>query len=179
MSYSPAFFGPPLWKIIHAFAASATTQDKRNEYKKFIETLTLLIPCDTCRIHYIENLKEHSIEPFMASNIQLFYWSWKLHDTVNKQTNKPAEQCWSYDQAKLHYFGKPKSMENNKGAFETQSRSVKVQSSNKTSVTQQKRECTDSCDVPNIVNVKKLSEKQTPEIKIIKKKTFSVKNAGR
>jgi len=65
-----------------------------------------MIPCEKCRLHFIENIKNHPVEPYAKSNISLFYHSWKLHDIVNQQLNKPSKQRLTYEQAFELYFGK-------------------------------------------------------------------------
>ena len=57
MSFNPDFFGPSLWRTMHIMAASATTKRKRYLYIRWLHDLEENLPCENCRIHYIDNLK--------------------------------------------------------------------------------------------------------------------------
>jgi len=113
MSYNPHFFGPSLWRTMHVVAASATTKRKRQLYVNWINSLKETIPCDKCRLHFIENIKNLPVEPHSNNNISLFYHSWKLHDTVNEQTHKAKHLRLSYEEAFEMYFGKPQALAEN------------------------------------------------------------------
>jgi len=89
-------------------SASAVTKRKRDLYIQWLYDLEETIPCEHCRIHYIDNLKNLPVEPYMDNNISLFYHSWKMHDIVNEQTNKAKHLRLSYEEAFEIYFGKPK-----------------------------------------------------------------------
>lgn len=113
MSYNPHFFGPAIWKTMHVMAASATNPRKRELYILWLNSLTETLPCDKCRLHFIENLKNDPVEPYSKNNISLFYHSWKFHDTVNQQTFKAESKRLNYDEAFEMYFGKPKALADN------------------------------------------------------------------
>jgi hypothetical protein len=107
MSHDPKVFGPVLWGSIHFFSSAATTEDKRRLYVEYINNLTITLPCEKCRKHFIQNIADFPVEPYANTNVGLFYHSWKLHDTVNNQLKKPKEQCLTFEQAFEVYFGKP------------------------------------------------------------------------
>lgn len=113
MSYDPYFFGPPTWMHMHIMAASATTKRKIELYVQWLNGLTETLPCEKCRLHFIENLKLLPVEPYANNNVSLFFHSWKLHDTVNKQTHKAKHLQMSYEDAFEKFFGKPKPMSTN------------------------------------------------------------------
>lgn len=108
MSYDPYVFGPPTWMHMHIMAASATTTRKIELYVQWLNSLTETLPCEKCRLHFIENLKVLPVEPYANNNVSLFYHSWKLHDTVNKQTHKAKHLQMTYEAAFEKFFGKPK-----------------------------------------------------------------------
>jgi len=106
MSFSPGVFGPIYWQYAHLTSATATTKEKRKLYVEWLNNLATTLPCEKCRLHFIENIKNHPVEPYAKSNVSLFYHSWKLHDIVNQQLNKPMKQRLTYEQAFEIYFGK-------------------------------------------------------------------------
>jgi len=110
MSYDPHVFGPPTWIHMHIMAATATSDRKRELYVQWLNGLTETLPCEKCRLHLIENMKAMPVEPYANNNVSLFFHSWKLHDTVNKQTYKAKNLQMTYDEAFEKYFGKPKPM---------------------------------------------------------------------
>ncbi|MBA3756598.1 MAG: ERV1/ALR-related protein [Nitrosomonas sp.] len=113
MAFNPIQDGPTLWRTIHLMAANATTARKRELYVNWLNSLKEVFPCEKCRLHLIKNLEEPTadgsvgpgpVEPYSKSNVSLFRHSWKLHDTVNQQLNKPMEQRLTFEQAFEIYF---------------------------------------------------------------------------
>lgn len=96
------FWGPKLWETIHIFAITYTPA-KSVEFKQFINNLTVLLPCDECRLHLKSNLKKIPVDDYLTNNHQLFLWTYLLHDLVNQQLNK---QSPPFEQIKLHYIKK-------------------------------------------------------------------------
>jgi hypothetical protein len=85
----PNDFGPPMWESYHIMAAGAKTDIKRLAFKKYAtELLQILLPCDTCSNHYIRILKKHPIEQYMDSHERLLFWSYLIHEEVNKDLGK-------------------------------------------------------------------------------------------
>lgn len=94
------FWGPAVWKTIHCLAA-AYTPDQKNSYRAFIMSLTQTLPCEVCRQHLVENLKQLKIDDYLTDNHSLFLWSYFLHDLTNKKLEKKSP---SYQSVKLAYF---------------------------------------------------------------------------
>ena len=65
------------------------TYAEKKAAKEFYESLVHLIPCPVCRIHYAEHLKNHPITPSLDSRKDLFQWTIKIHNLVNKDLGKP------------------------------------------------------------------------------------------
>ena len=97
----PSHWGPGLWSTIHTIAAGADTQEKREAFKIFVESLCGCLPCDKCRIHLDKNLDKLPIDNYMVSNVELFKWSWMLHNIVNKSNGKKE---FSYEEAQKVYL---------------------------------------------------------------------------
>jgi hypothetical protein len=81
-------WGPAVWMMIHFFAANIK-QDKIKYYIEFIKTLTYIIPCEECRKHLRNNLKNVPLNiNYNSNNHSIFEWSCNLHNTVNYQLKK-------------------------------------------------------------------------------------------
>lgn len=104
MSFNPDEDGHIVWDYGHTMAANATSKIKRERYVSWLNSLKDVFPCEKCRKHLIVNLNKFPVEPYMGTNVALFYHSWKLHDIVNGQLNKPDAQRLTYEQAYAIYF---------------------------------------------------------------------------
>jgi hypothetical protein len=99
----------PIWALIHicAYYAPAIIDHKwAMSYKAFISCLMFAIPCPTCRNNLVENLGNLNIDNYLRTNKSIFEYSVLLHNSVNKELNKPiisvaeAEKIYSpYSQA--------------------------------------------------------------------------------
>jgi len=88
----PQVWGPPMWMTIHLVALGypkAPTFGEKRAAKNFYESLTHLIPCPICKLHYQNHLKENPITPSLDTQEDLFRWTVKIHNLVNKDLGKP------------------------------------------------------------------------------------------
>lgn len=89
----PKVWGRYLWTSIHSIALGypdePTEQDKK-DFKEFYSNLWKVIPCQRCSDNYKKHLQELPIDGFLDSNTDLFAWTVKLHNIVNKQLRKPV-----------------------------------------------------------------------------------------
>lgn len=95
------FFGPNLWKVMHAVSFTypkTPTDEEAQQYKDFFHSLGDVIPCPGCRVHYKKYLEEHPIR--LKDSDALSRWVYDLHDTVNKRNKKSSP---SYDEIKEDY----------------------------------------------------------------------------
>lgn len=84
------WWGSRTWYLIHKFAAMAPEECTYLYficYKSFIVSLGNLIPCEECKAHLKENLKGLPIDCYAGSRVELFGWSFKLHNIVNNHLN--------------------------------------------------------------------------------------------
>lgn len=92
MQFPPAVWGPFFWHTIHIVALSypkePTYTDKRAA-KEFYESLVFLLPCPTCREHYAAHLRANPVSTFLDKRADLFSWTVKIHNEVNKMLKKP------------------------------------------------------------------------------------------
>lgn len=89
-------WGPLYWEFLHAFSVMYPTKptdlDKENA-KKLIESFSDVIPCSSCKDHFIEKAKSISFE----SRKQIFEDLVEIHNSVNKRLNKkifPLEKAY-------------------------------------------------------------------------------------
>jgi len=102
-----AFWGPPIWKTIHILA-STLRPENASEFKKFLETLTHLLPCEKCKRNLKEKLKNFPIDAYLFNNDDAFFYTYVLHDMVNTSINKAdkkqPKESPSFDEIKNFYF---------------------------------------------------------------------------
>lgn len=77
-----------IWFSVHMLAINARTQASKEAFGKYMELLSLNLPCAKCRKH----LKQHIEKDHPASHYDepdgCFRWSWILHNKVNKFLKK-------------------------------------------------------------------------------------------
>ena len=99
----PTVWGPHLWMVMHTlsfnYPVNPSQLDKENYYK-FFEILTYMIPCIQCRNHYTDFFNKYSIKSSLKNRDALIVWVLACHNNVNKMTNKPE---WGKDQLFTHY----------------------------------------------------------------------------
>jgi hypothetical protein len=64
------------------------TEAEKAGARAFFESLTVVLPCPICRVHYAEKIKETPIN--VDSKGELIYWVWDIHNQVNVLLKKPT-----------------------------------------------------------------------------------------
>jgi len=91
--------GPGIWFSIHLLSFQLKNN---NEEQEFVENnifpLIDLFPCEKCKMHAIDFLKNNPIENFYnikynGENKGIFIWTWKFHNHVNLRLDKSI-QSW-------------------------------------------------------------------------------------
>lgn len=100
----PKFWGPGLWKFLHATAAVAYTETDIRDFVAFVQSLSLVLPCKVCRNHFKENLKKYQINNYITSNETLFLWTYQMHNAVNEAQEKTGEKKPSFNEVYRMYF---------------------------------------------------------------------------
>jgi len=91
-SIPPSTWGPFFWHTMHLVALGypmKPTYAEKRAAKEFYESLTHLIPCPLCKLHYADHVKENPITPSLDSKETLFKWTIQIHNLVNKDLKKP------------------------------------------------------------------------------------------
>lgn len=85
----PKIWGKSLWTSMYAIAVSypsdAPTGSQILAAKKFFTSFSELLPCEDCRLHYREYLKQNPVVPHLGSNANLTRWVIDLNNSVNKR----------------------------------------------------------------------------------------------
>jgi len=98
-------WGPPGWIFFHSVAfgypmnpRSFNKKHKMNVqkvYKNFFTSLGWVFPCKYCRESYRKFIKEIPVDKYLCDRISLAYWSFLIHNKVNKKLGK---QCLNDNQ---------------------------------------------------------------------------------
>ena len=82
-------WGPSGWLFMHSISfqyPENPTEEDKNNYRLFFESLKNTIPCPKCREHYSENLKKKPIK--LNSRDELIQWVIDIHNEVNEKNSK-------------------------------------------------------------------------------------------
>lgn len=88
----PAVWGPFFWHTMHLVALGYPENPsyaQKKAAKEFYESLQYLLPCETCRKHYSQNLAMKPVTPYLDRRSDLLKWTIEMHNLVNQQLNKP------------------------------------------------------------------------------------------
>lgn len=92
-----------MWAIIHLICLQAPETidaNVRNAYYTFFTMMPYVLPCDKCRQHWVEHVREYPLEQALDTRNDLFRWSVNMHNLVNKSLGKPEV---SYEVALEHW----------------------------------------------------------------------------
>ena len=102
------YIGDPTWDVLHTFGA-AYTPDKYLDAVAFVKSLGALFPCAHCRENFKKKLVKYPIENYLKNNHDFFFWTYLVHDDVNKSYNehhpdKPQKYSPPFDKVKDWYW---------------------------------------------------------------------------
>ena len=97
----PTVWGPHLWHFMHTISFNYHPSNKEFYYI-FFTNLSNVIPCDKCKTHYKEFLKNNNIRNSLSSRDKLIQWVIDCHNNVNKKNKK---KIWSKDEV-IEYYNK-------------------------------------------------------------------------
>lgn len=83
-------WGPSAWKFLHSLTFSypdTPTLEEQTNAEKLFTSLKYLLPCSSCRDHYISELNNNP--PDTSSKLRLSSWLVDLHNRVNVRLGKP------------------------------------------------------------------------------------------
>lgn len=92
--FSPEYWGPSLWFIIHLAAANyplRPTARDRVEYQNFYKSLKRVLPCAGCREDYTAMITRGPLrltDAVFEDRPTLFAWTVAIHNQVNAKLGK-------------------------------------------------------------------------------------------
>jgi hypothetical protein len=89
-----------MWRVVHSFAATLRYENSVL-FKKFLSNIIILIPDTTLRELMITFLKNNSINPYLRTHHDIFFYTYMLHKYCDSYTNKTTP---SFIQVKTSYF---------------------------------------------------------------------------
>lgn len=105
---APEVWGPGMWLFLHTVALeypeNPTLKDKQ-QHLNFLKCLQPIIPCPKCSNHFKQNLDSYNLDHALENRNNLFEWTVKIHNQVNKSNGKNE---WNTSQAYKFYNDKYK-----------------------------------------------------------------------
>ena len=88
----PEVWGPHGWKFIHYITLGYPynpTNEIKNRYLNFFNSLKFVIPCSICGANFIKHMEEYSLTDKILSNkMDFINWGILMHNLVNLSNNK-------------------------------------------------------------------------------------------
>jgi hypothetical protein len=88
----PDVWGPIFWTTMHIVSlgySQSPTKEEQEAAIAFYRSLSEMIPCPICKVHYRQHLKTAPIESAVNNRDELVFWVFSLHNKVNVQLGKP------------------------------------------------------------------------------------------
>ena len=87
-------WGPSMWHYLHIISFNyplEPTQQQKNKYKTFINSLQYTLPCKYCRINLKNNFKKYPLSDEIFINRDTFSrYIYNLHELINKMLGKKS-----------------------------------------------------------------------------------------
>ena len=94
---TPYIWGSSLWESIHFVAAGypnkPTVEQKRN-YCNFFKAISNVLPCTACSLSFKKYMKALPIHKYLKSRKRLLYWTYLIHNKVNRKLKKKVRISW-------------------------------------------------------------------------------------
>jgi len=90
---NPSVWGPSFWFVMHTVSLNYPDEPsfvERRAHYDFYYNIRNILPCEMCREHYRELIKQYPIQPFLDSKSALVSWVVMIHNQVNKRLGKPT-----------------------------------------------------------------------------------------
>lgn len=111
-------WGPYFWGSLHLACLSTSvelSEQEKEAVRTFVDSLTKLLPCPMCRVHFAEVLAKIPLEPALASGPELFSWSVAVHNEVNMSIGKPV---YTVEEAFVYWSGAMSIEKQNENTFD-------------------------------------------------------------
>jgi len=100
MAIKPAKFGPYYWGVLHLACLGGIDPAA---LQALVSLFPAILPCPACGMHFAEVLNENPL-PETSDPDALFKWSVDVHNTVNRQLEKPV---FTYEEASQLWLSMP------------------------------------------------------------------------
>lgn len=91
-NFNPNIWGPKAWFFIDTIILSYPNNPSNTDktlYKNFLYQLKDVLPCESCRSHYSNNINDIPLSSYyLNSRSNLIEWIIKIHNKVNIKNNK-------------------------------------------------------------------------------------------
>ena len=90
---NPNVWGPSFWFVMHTVSLNYPDEPtfvERRVHYDFYYNIRNVLPCEMCREHYKELIKQYPIQPFLDSKSALVSWVVMIHNQVNERLGKPT-----------------------------------------------------------------------------------------
>ncbi len=107
MTVAPCIFGPMVWSFLHLLSFNYQySETNKKEMLNFLMSLGSVLPCDECRVHYLQNINNNgmTLDKALESKESFSLWMYNLHNLVNRQTGKPKNTWPSFEKIKADYM---------------------------------------------------------------------------
>jgi hypothetical protein len=99
-SFDPSIWGPHAWffleTIVMSYPINPSEKQKIN-FKSFFYMLQFIIPCDKCRVNYLEHLKDYPLTDTVLKNRDnMFTWIVGVHNSVDPNKRRSAKETYDY-----------------------------------------------------------------------------------
>lgn len=105
-SLSPKVWGHAGWKFLFAIASvyseNSASREIRQKYFTLFNVLKDVLPCQNCRQHYAEYIKNKPLPFYLENQGTLFYWLLGLHNKSN------SDNMLLTKEAAINYYLKDK-----------------------------------------------------------------------
>ena len=91
INFNPELWGNHGWVFLQHVALSYPNQPNKEikqNYKDFFYSIKNILPCETCALNYLDHIQKIPIDNYLKNRNTLFSWIIKIHNEVNKITNK-------------------------------------------------------------------------------------------
>jgi hypothetical protein len=100
INISTSKWGKNLWFFIHYMSLSfpnEPTLKEKTAFRNFIISLEYILPCEICRKHYKENIKNTDLDKVLLNKRNFCKFWINLHNKINKMNSKkeiPFKQAY-------------------------------------------------------------------------------------
>lgn len=89
-SIPPSVWGHSGWKflfsIAYVYPENNVSDQTKMDYLVYFTHLKSMLPCDLCRSHYTEYVKNYPLQFYLHNRESLFHWLLGLHNKSNRNT---------------------------------------------------------------------------------------------